>query len=186
MNEYSRKIASIFLPHLITEQQRLGDSEDIVFVHYTSAETAYKILDTQSVWMRNARLMNDYREISHGVDEITKFFGIRNPRGRTFWERLNQIHPGIFEYADEDFTNINFDLENNTYLASFSEHSLVHDPIGRLSMWRAYGGKGGIALLLNRCPFLSENRTSDAWVYPVNYWEEDDIGNNFYAIMDNI
>jgi len=186
MSENSNKIASIFLPHLVTEKQRLENSEDIVFAHYTSAETAYKIFNNQTVWMRNARLMNDYREISHGVDAIKEFFGINNSRGRSFWESLKQIHSEIFNYANEDFTNINFDLENNTYLASFSEHSLKSDPIGRLSMWRAYGGKEGVALLLNKSTLLSDNLKLDAWVYPVNYWDEDVVGNNFYTIMDNI
>lgn len=33
------------------------------FVHYTSAESALRIIKTKQIWMRNATCMSDYREI---------------------------------------------------------------------------------------------------------------------------
>lgn len=38
------------------------------FVHYTSADTAKKIIEKEPVWMRQSRCMNDFMEVDYGID----------------------------------------------------------------------------------------------------------------------
>src|SRR5690606_23126401 len=60
-------------------------------------------------------------------------------------------------------------LENGTYLTCLSEHEPEEDNLGRLSMWRAYGGRSGVALVLNRTPFEADTDVLKAYSAPVFY-----------------
>lgn len=58
---------------------------------------------------------------------------------------------------------------NATHIISLSEHDDTEDNFGRLSMWRAYGGKTGVALVLNPQIFRSETDAMGVYSAPVNY-----------------
>ncbi len=40
---------------------------NVKFVHYTSAECAYKIINGEQAWMRKSSTMNDLSEVKHGL-----------------------------------------------------------------------------------------------------------------------
>ena len=42
------------------------------FVHYTSADSALKIINGNHVWARSISTMNDYMEIQYGLDCLNK------------------------------------------------------------------------------------------------------------------
>jgi hypothetical protein len=72
-NETVDKILSIFEPYWKQQRKSLLNSKSR-FVHYTSADSAIKIIQTKSIWMRNARCMNDYKEISYGHELLLNAF----------------------------------------------------------------------------------------------------------------
>lgn len=57
------------------------------FVHYTSAAAALSIIGGKSVWLRNARYLDDYTEIEHGIDHVVAFFN--SPEAKPFWDLLH-------------------------------------------------------------------------------------------------
>ncbi|TBA26007.1 DUF2971 domain-containing protein [Rhizobium ruizarguesonis] len=107
------------------------------FVHYTSAETAYKIIENKEIWLRNAAVMNDFSEISYGIDCLSA--ARAGPAGIAFTNALNSIDPSIVTTVDDLFQKWQPYFQNDTFLASFAVHENDEDEIGRLSMWRAYG-----------------------------------------------
>jgi hypothetical protein len=63
--------------------------------------------------------------------------------------------------------------KDNTYITCLSEHYDTEDGLGRLSMWRAYGGVSGVALVVNNNPFLQSNDGLGAFTFPVTYCKQD-------------
>jgi hypothetical protein len=65
---------SIFQPGEI--QRRLDfDLNNGSFVHYCSADTACKIIDSNCVWLRDVALMNDYSEFEYGLVRWSRLLG---------------------------------------------------------------------------------------------------------------
>jgi hypothetical protein len=58
--------------------------------------------------------------------------------------------------------------------------------MGRLSMWRAYGGDAGVALVLNTRAFLGDIAPMGVWVTPVRYTSEEDFLSFFSAWADRL
>src|SRR5262245_23912862 len=87
-----QKHAELFHPYYLTEQSRI-ESKNVRFVHYTSADAAVKILKTRSIWLRQTTLMNDRREVEHGLDCLRGAY--QSPEGERFRKLLNSVYPGI-------------------------------------------------------------------------------------------
>jgi Protein of unknown function (DUF2971) len=58
-------------------------------------------------------------------------------------------------------------IRRDTYMTCVSEHLPEEDNHGRLSMWRAYGGPTGVALVLNSGVMFSESHALGAYASPV-------------------
>jgi hypothetical protein len=71
------------------------------------------------------------------------------------------------------------DLERYAYIMCISEHLEEEDRFGRLSMWRAYGGKCGVAIVLNHNAFSSDSDVLGAYSAPVLYYQKSDVENIF-------
>src|SRR5262249_18629266 len=71
-----------------------------------------------------------------------------------------------------------------TYLTCLSEHRAEEDTCGRLSMWRAYGGTTGVAVVLNGDVMFAESNALGIYSSPVNYYTEKQFNNNLAAIAD--
>ncbi|GGD98639.1 hypothetical protein GCM10011529_00880 [Polymorphobacter glacialis] len=139
-------------------------------MHYTTAEAAYKIICNKEIWLRSAAVMNDFSEIDYGLKCLKSAWD--SPNGIALQEMLDRLHPSL----RADLTNL-FDghaenLRTDTYLTSLSDHSDNEDNFGRLSMWRAYGGKVGVALVLNPSAFSGTTDAMKVFSSPVLYADE--------------
>lgn len=148
MEQFEEKINKI-----IFEKENLAitnfKNNKLNFVYYTNANTAYKIIKNEEIWLRNVRGMNDYREIDYGRSQLIDVF--KNITNRNKLEQLiKEIDPNK-SYID--FCNICNqyikDIEARTYITCLSEHPSSEDNYGRLSMWRAYGHPTGIAMIIS-------------------------------------
>jgi len=149
------------------------------YVHYTSASVLISILQKKEVWLRHVTLMNDYQEIERGVLAVAKFFGPNGKKANAFWEVLDKCFPGISNEIKARYDFSRPDLRENTFVMSFSAHLDSEDSIGRLSMWRAYAPKDGVALILNPDVFYREENRLNVFSYPALYWTDDKIEERF-------
>jgi hypothetical protein len=82
IDEQQAFLAQLFNPHYAENYQRVV-SNNIRFVHYTSALAATQILASKSLWLRNCRTMNDFSEIEYGKHCLFQAFGAVRERLRT-------------------------------------------------------------------------------------------------------
>lgn len=155
------------MPLAFREMERLR-AEGQRFAHYTSADTALKILRSERMLLRNSSLMNDFSEVRHGLECLRA--AQASPAGQRLRAALTLVQMDLPEILDQNFDAQVLDVLAETYLTSLSEHDAGHeDAFGRLSMWRAYAPKDGVAFILNNTPFLSESNALNAYSSPVVY-----------------
>lgn len=157
----------IFLPRAYREIHRVS-AEGVRFAHYTSAEVALKIIRGSSVWMRNAMTMNDFSEIQYGTSCLLEAWNNKEISG-PLKEAFQAIFPGSVDEVTTKFNGWLPELATNTYLTCLSEHGVDEDEHGRLSMWRAYGGRCGVALIMKNTPFVAATNALAAYSSPVAY-----------------
>lgn len=178
-SEDDKKIMSIFQPFA------KGKIENAVsvgrkFVHYTSAETASIILRERTILLRQASLLNDFREIEFGTSCI-----------HTSWQRHQKLFDEVFGTFDPNFgarlwswfTSWKERIRWETFVTCVSEHDKEEDKFGRLSMWRAYGGSNGVALVINGTPFFSASDALGAYSSPVAYHTTDTFSTDFEELI---
>lgn len=163
------EIEKLFFSHTLERRNALRNGKRLV--HYTRAESAYKIIDSRQVWLRNAQLMNDFSEIQHGINCLTKAW--KSQAGKNLQNLLDQIKPGLRDELAGLFDGHTADMKLATYIFSLSEHEDGEDRLGRLSMWRAYGGRTGVALVLNSTVFNSDTDAMKVFSSPVFYHDPD-------------
>lgn len=157
----------IFNPDYINRIDKMKESGGR-FVYYTSAEAAMSILRNESVWLRNVQSMNDFSEVSHGFDCLVD--ALKSEDGmRPLITYLDSLFPGFSDrfvkYVDGWYPH----MEAQSYMICLSEHDNDEDNNGRLSMWRAYGGKHPVALVLKNGPLVNECDAFKAYTTPVDY-----------------
>ena len=183
--EKENKAASIFMPYLMAKKEKLI-SRNGRFVHYTSAENAINIIRNKEIWMRNARCMNDYMEVLHGHNTLVQYFQDNN---RANYHNLKTILKPLGENLTDEaiklFDDWWNDIEYNTFITSISEHDLMENDHGKLSMWRAYGGSKAKAALILNVP-LEENSESKIYMVPAAYGDFDFIKNELDLMIQNI
>lgn len=172
----------IFFPHPIRRMEEMRRS-DKKFVHYTSAETALSIIRERKVWMRNAMVMNDFNEIHHGFDCLK--YSLTTEPGQNLKDRINRVHPEAFEQIVSQVDDHLPTIRYNTYITSISEHQNFEQN-GRLSMWRAYAPKNGVALILNKEAFLQPSDALKAYTSPVAYCDQGSYPVYIQEILDKI
>ncbi|MDG2532477.1 DUF2971 domain-containing protein [Sphingomonas sp. HITSZ_GF] len=164
--ELIQRLGPVFQPYAarkIAEARNTGQR----FVHYTSCDAAISIIENNSMWLRNATLMNDFSEIQHGLGCLRAYW--QTERGETLRQAIAAINPQGVDALVTAFDSNVFNLLNNTFLISVSEHDPSEDEFGRLSMWRAYGQRTGAALVFNNGPILSPTNAISAVSIPVMY-----------------
>ena len=161
-----QRFQSVFFPYATRRLLTVAQSGQR-FVHYTTAEVAASILAHGTVWMRNALTMNDFSEIQHGLNCISQAW--KSDTGVRLRALIDGIHPGLCAELEQRFDAWQPDMRANTYLTCLSEHRLDEDIYGRLSMWRAYGGRSGIAIVINSRPFTTVSEGSGVYSSPVEY-----------------
>lgn len=177
------ELAKIFFP-LSIDRQRVVREKSLRFVHYTSAEVAASILQNAEVWMRKATLMNDFREIDYGLECLHSAY--RSDQGKRFQSEIDDLFPDLRVEFQDSFNGWQDILQQDTYVSSLSEHYEGEDVLGRLSMWRAYGGENGVALVLKNGPFLSTTHALGAYSSPVAYFTAEQVAPEFGTITNRI
>lgn len=134
--------------------------------HYTSAANALSIIRGRTLWLRNAALMNDFSEIAFGKQCLVACLRSSLPKLEAAFA---QQHSGLLPEVIQAIDNVDHVLNTQTYLTSFAQHH-ADDELGRLSMWRAYGGPvAGVAIVFNTEAFGNEKGQMNVFGHPVNY-----------------
>lgn len=126
-----------------------------LFAHYTSAEAALKIIETRRMWMRSSTCMADYREVQHGYEVLHHYFDDAT-RKAAFLKAMDDVHPGAASEAIKLFDNWWAHVRYQVFINSLSDHHVMENNIGRLSMWRAFGNKGTRVALIFSAPWYGE------------------------------
>lgn len=147
------ELNEIFFPHHNQQLKRVSDKK-IKFVHYTNADTAFKMIKNQEIWLRKVTVMNDYREFEHGKDNLIRLIE-NTEEGKSLKNNFDSISPNLFDNAYSKFKEWSRYIKDDFYIACFSEHTETEDKIGKLSMWRAYGRNAGVAIVLKRDFFFT-------------------------------
>jgi hypothetical protein len=155
------------------------------FVHYTSAEVAVSIIRNARVWMRNATTMNDFMEVEHGLFVLARAYN-GDPGKSVFRPAIDAVFPGSSDWLKEFFNSWQPSLKTETYLTCVSEHHDDEDTLGRLSMWRAYGGRSGVALVLRPDAFQLNSHALNAYSSPVIYPTQSEFDTLFLEVAGNI
>jgi len=116
--------------------------------------------------------MADYSEVLHGFGIFNRYFLDADKR-KAFVVASDSCAPGA---ADDAFAIFNIwwqDLRLNTYIPCVSKHQDSEDMHGRLSMWRAFGGRGTRVGIVLRFPYMSFSAAPLALTFsPVAYLPE--------------
>ncbi len=138
------KLMSLFFPYAIERLQEAREQKTKL-AHYTSAEAAVKILRSNEIWLRNARIMNDFSEIEHGNQCLLSAWHSAES-GAKLKFLLDDIERGLAAKIGNLLDEGDQERKFETYIFSLSEHD-DSDGYGRLSMWRAYGGASNVAMI---------------------------------------
>lgn len=165
-----QQLFQIFHPFAWNKIKPILDGSRRRFVHYTSADAAMSMLKNKEVWMRKASLMNDFREIEYGLDTLTAAY---RKEPRPLKAAVENLFVGLSEEVEKLFDGWRNSFRDDTFITCMSEHDDTEDRLGRLSMWRAYGGVASVAFVLNPDVFMSESKVLGATSSPVAYMTEE-------------
>lgn len=158
----------------------------IDFVHYTTADTLSCILKSRSVYLRNTRVLNDYSEIKFGYAFLDTC--AHSPAGDALFAALMAIDSSLSReilLKDYFWQKRLPSIAENTFVFSMSEYANEpHSESGVLSMWRAYGGNAGVAIVIDaqKTAFVESNAAgvltfpvqyvdcTQSWSFPENNW----------------
>lgn len=187
--ETAEQIWRLFFPTAVRQLEQVK-ARNTRFVHYTSAESAVKILRSQRMLLRNSTIMNDFSEVQHGINCLGKAYN--GNQGDRLKAVLQQVQSDLPEIIQETFNSQIIDVRSETYIISISEHGdpdhgdELEDTFGRLSMWRAYANRNGVAFVFNNAPFLTESNAINAFSMPVNYATPDSYCSIFGEIIEGL
>ncbi len=127
--------------------------------------------------------MNDFMEVQHGLNCVSGAYN--NAEGK-FKKVLESVFEGVSAEIEKLFNGWMPHFKTDTYLSCFSEHDDAEDTFGRLSMWRAYGGTTGVALVFNSAPFLLPSDALKAYASPVAYLVDKAFEEEFAKVAEAI
>lgn len=180
-------LQNVFLGNYIARRDE-ARKNDLSFVHYTTAENALRILKTKEFWLRRASIMNDYSEIQYGENCIAYAINIHQIKINQI---LNDIRPDLAKKIGNLIDEQLVEAKQHTFIGSFAEHDSnekSHDnQFGRLSMWRAYGGSAGAAMVLRRESFFNEgSQSSGVFISPVHYCTVEQFAPEFLKMFEKV
>lgn len=187
--ETIERFAKLFMPE-VTRQAERARKGNIRFVHYTSAESGIAILRSGRMLLRNSTMMNDFSEVSHGMKCLSTAYG--SLIGGRLKKVMRVIQDNLPEIVESNFDAQFSDVRSETYLLSISEHGdadhgdQLEDMFGRLSMWRAYANRNGIAFVFKNGPFLNESNAINAYTSPVIYATPETFTPYFEEVVDGV
>ena len=176
------ELTNLFASHIVERRKRFETGGRLV--HYTSAESAYKIIKGRQIWLRNASMMNDFSEIEHGLQCLISAWA--SEPGQKLQAMLNRIKDGLRDEIAGLFDGHTDAIKRATYIISLSEHDDDEDKLGRLSMWRAYGARAGVAMVLNNTAFAATTDEMKVYSSPVFYQDFEQFGAWFESWVDKL
>ena len=179
----AERIETILFSRVTKELARLRLSGRRM-VHYTNAEVAFSILQHQQISMRNAVAMNDYSEVQYGEDCLHA--ALNSQHGCKLKEILDSVSPGMYDKLLYDHHAMQPYVRASTYMTCASEHKEAENLNGRLSMWRAYGGDNGVALIINPDTIINGDIQLRAYSSPVAYFRKDEFIDQFGQVISNM
>ena len=181
MNEQN-DLAALCFNFSVKRYTELVENKRLV-AHYTTSENGLKLLNSKTFWLRNSALMNDFSEIEHGHRCLDYALGSGGLHDRLS-AVLNRAHPGLWPQILARLAKQRVNSDQHVYLTSLSETE-ANDDLGKLSMWRAYGGRGGVAIIFKTKVFETEN---DLGFYnsPVLYADEFEFALEFTKVVDRL
>jgi hypothetical protein len=183
-NPDTQRIDEIFFPTVASAMQR-GTGGDFRLAYYTSAETAMRILEKQEVWLRNTAVMNDYMEVQHGMECLAEAW--RNSDGaKRVKAILEELNAGAVERLEKTYNSWHDTIHSDTFITCVSEHQASEDQHGRLSMWRAYGGKAGVAFVFKPDFLAQETHAIGAYSHPVSYLDGGGFAGGLNALAERM
>jgi len=179
----------IFFPTAIKDWEEHYNSENLHFVHYTSAEAFSSILEHEEIWLRDVRAMNDTQEVKYGYDMIKETMQKENIK-----EKMTEAFVACGEDVAKSASNaIDFFLKEGfesflteVFVACLAEHQSFEDDHGRLSMWRGYNKGGtGVAIILNK-NIMDEDTILPVFLSGVDYIDRNETEEKIEEIVNNI
>ena len=136
--------------------------------------------------MRKSMCMNDFMEVQYGLQCL--YAAYRDKIGEKFKSILERLFEGLRFEVEKLFDDWTWHLRTDTYFTCVSEHKVQEDVLGRLSMWRAYGGATGVALVMNNSPFQAQEPTDILKIYasPVAYFDPKEFTDKFGEVVSKI
>lgn len=168
-----------FLPYATAATDRVH-AMGCRFAYYTTAATALQVLIGKQIWMRNTTVMNDFSEVEHGLACVVEAYN--SEVGSRLKAILDEVHPRISEEFESLFNAWIPGFKRDTFVACLSEHPPHEDRHGRLSMWRAYGGVAGVALIVNGDVLFRPSNALAAYSSPVAYLDKGALDNELDAV----
>jgi hypothetical protein len=161
---------------------------DLRFAHYTSAETALRIIrgngTDQALWLRNATEMNDFSEIEFG--QACLEFALGQPEIEDRVNRLSEaLGINISTQVVSPMGEERHRIKSDTFLLCLSEHD-SRDDMGVLSMWRAYGGDANVCLLFNTDALTNDQEAYDVHITAVDYDGEIGFLTRFTRVLNDV
>lgn len=174
---------AVFFPYVA--QKRIEfQSARRSFIYYTTAATALKALRNREIWMRLTGVMNDHSEVQHGINCLNT--ALASASGQQLAHSLNGCFLGLHQEVVNQFSQWVPSIFADTFITCISEHDLEDREYGKLSMWRAYGGNAGVALVLNPNIFFAETQALAAYTSPVLYANAEGLQAKLSEVAQNI
>ncbi|MDK3022626.1 DUF2971 domain-containing protein [Cupriavidus taiwanensis] len=181
----SELLAEVFFPlaHPRIQAYRAKQGR---FVYYTDADTATKIIRNREIWMRGTATMNDFDEVRHGLRMLFSCLQ-ETEAGAKLRAALDAYAAGFADEALGHFKAYAPAFPRDTFITCLSEHDDDEDQHGRLSMWRAYGGRNGVALVFKGERIINEGTYAlGALSSPVEYLDADSFAGALGDVADRI
>jgi hypothetical protein len=174
-NPIDQRVRTALYPYLSERLSVLQSGGRLV--HYSSAEAAMSMITNREVWLRNTTCMNDFTEVDHGLTSLANAY--RSPQGVEWQAWFDSNFDNVCKEAANVFDKWQGAFREGAYVACLSEHDASEDELGRLSMWRAYGGVSGVALVLNPQPFYAVTDALETYSSPVRYASTENLAADF-------
>ena len=192
-----RKLEAIFLSatrkvrdatYHVADHDGSAEFPIVRFVHYTSAEAAFQVIEKRRVWMRNACCMKDFAEVEHGLGCISKF--ITSGKSQKLMAALDKCSkPGFAAECMKRFVQFGDGIRYHTYITSFSHYKESGEAGVRLSMMEKFKGESkspSVAMVLN-VPAISTGAPGfNAFFSPVLYLNNTEVDQLFDEAIANV
>lgn len=182
-HDVAMELHELLSPYALKRFAEVKD-KGLKVAHYTSAESAALIIQNKTIWLRNAAMMNDFSEIAYGKAQLESV--LDSGLEQRLEAALTVVHPELMKEVRQWLVDVDRITREQTYLMSVAAHH-PDDHLGKLSMWRAYGGTtSGVALVFNTEVFEHDSDALGAHSSPVLYGDSDDLTKQIEIVVANV